>query len=116
MITFVMHTHSQMTSKPDAYILMFSVKEKASYNSLDKYYNVVKQLIGDENIPIVLCGNKVDCTDENRQVFANDIIIHRTYDIPYFDISSKSNYNFEKPLQCIATMLMGREPLYFAAS
>jgi GTP-binding nuclear protein Ran len=47
-----------------------------------------------ENIPIVLCGNKVDIKD--RKVKAKNITFHRKKNLQYYDISAKSNYNFEK--------------------
>jgi GTP-binding nuclear protein Ran len=54
-----------------------------------------------ENIPIVLCGNKVDVKE--RKVKAKTITFHRKKNLQYYDISAKSNYNFEKPflyVQC----------------
>jgi GTP-binding nuclear protein Ran len=48
-----------------------------------------------ENIPIVLCGNKVDVKE--RKVKAKTITFHRKKNLQYYDISAKSNYNFEKP-------------------
>jgi len=48
-----------------------------------------------ENIPIVLCGNKVDVKE--RKVKAKAITFHRKKNLQYYDISAKSNYNFEKP-------------------
>ncbi len=47
-----------------------------------------------ENIPIVLCGNKIDCKD--RKVKPKEIQFHRKKLLQYYDISAKSNYNFEK--------------------
>jgi Ras family. len=43
----------------------------------------------------VLVGNKVDVKD--RKIKAKQILYHRRHNLQYFDISSKSNYQFEKP-------------------
>jgi GTP-binding nuclear protein Ran len=56
-----------------------------------------------EGIPICLCGNKVDCKD--RKVRAKDIQFHRKKNLQYYDISAKSNYNFEKPFLWICRKL-----------
>ena len=53
-----------------------------------------------ENIPIVLTGNKVDIKD--RKVKAKSIVFHRKKNLQYYDISAKSNYNFEKPFLWLA--------------
>ncbi|ELK05658.1 Regulation of nuclear pre-mRNA domain-containing protein 1A [Pteropus alecto] len=47
-----------------------------------------------ENIPIVLCGNKVDIKD--RKVKAKSVVFHQK-NLQYYDVSAKSDYNFEKP-------------------
>ena len=45
--------------------------------------------------PTVICGNKVDIPD--RKVKSKQIHFHRQVNAMYYDISAKSNYNFEKP-------------------
>ena len=76
-------------------------------------------LIGDlvrvcENIPIVLCGNKVDVKE--RKVKAKAITFHRKKNLQYYDISAKSNYNFEKPFLWLARKLVGNAQLEFVAA
>ncbi|XDB59206.1 hypothetical protein AB1E18_012606 [Capra hircus] len=66
-----------------------------------------------ENIPIVLCGNKVDIKD--RKVKAKSIVFHRKKNLQYYDISAKSNYNFEKPFLWLARKLIGDPNLEFVA-
>ena len=58
-----------------------------------------------ENIPIVLVGNKVDVKE--RKVKAKQITFHRKKNLQYYDISAKSNYNFEKPFLWLARKLVG---------
>nr|GMD78233.1 GTP-binding nuclear protein Ran-3 [Ipomoea batatas] len=67
-----------------------------------------------ENIPIVLCGNKVDV--KNRQVKAKQVTFHRKKNLQYYEISAKSNYNFEKPFLYLARKLAGDVNLHFVES
>lgn len=67
-----------------------------------------------ENIPIVLCGNKVDVKE--RKVKAKTITFHRKKNLQYYDISAKSNYNFEKPFLWLARKLVGNQSLEFVAA
>jgi GTPase SAR1 family protein len=62
-----------------------------------------------ENIPIGLCGNKVDVKE--RKVKAKTITFHRKKNLQYYDISAKSNYNFEKPFLWLARKLVGNAGL-----
>ena len=64
-----------------------------------------------ENIPIVLTGNKVEIKD--RKVKAKQIVFHRKKNLQYYDISAKSNYNFEKPFLWLARKLTGDNNLHF---
>ena len=67
-----------------------------------------------ENIPIVLVGNKVDVKE--RKVKAKQITFHRKKNLQYYDISAKSNYNFEKPFLWLARKLVGDPNLAFVES
>uniref|UniRef100_A0A3Q7ES45 GTP-binding nuclear protein n=1 Tax=Solanum lycopersicum TaxID=4081 RepID=A0A3Q7ES45_SOLLC len=62
----------------------------------------------------VLCGNKVDV--KNRQVKAKQVTFHRKKNLQYYEISAKSNYNFEKPFLYLARKLAGDGNLHFVES
>jgi GTP-binding nuclear protein Ran len=66
-----------------------------------------------ENIPIVLVGNKVDVKD--RKVRAKQITFHRKKNLQYYDVSAKSNYNFEKPFLWLARRLVQCVPCRWLA-
>ncbi|XP_033513430.1 GTP-binding nuclear protein Ran1B-like isoform X2 [Nicotiana tomentosiformis] len=58
-----------------------------------------------ENMPIVLFENKVDV--KNRQVKAKQVTFHGNKNLQYYEISSKSNQNFEKPFLYLSRKLVG---------
>ena len=62
----------------------------------------------------MLCGNKVDIKE--RKVKAKTITFHRKKNLQYYDISAKSNYNFEKPFLWLAQRLTGHPDLQLVAS
>jgi GTP-binding nuclear protein Ran len=93
----------------DACILMFDLTGKDTYKKIPNLYNSVRATCG--NIPIVLCGNKVDCKD--RKLQPRDITFHRIKNLYYYDISAKSNYNFEKPFLYLLRKLLKNEDLKF---
>jgi GTP-binding nuclear protein Ran len=84
-----------------AAIIMFDVTARVTYKSVPHWHKDLTRVC--ENIPIVLCGNKVDCKD--RKVKPKDIHFHRKKNLQYYDISAKSNYNFEKPFLYIIRRL-----------
>jgi GTP-binding nuclear protein Ran len=92
-------------------VLMFDVTQKASYRRIGDWHSALSRVT--PNIPTVLCGNKVDIA--GRKVRASDITYHNEHNLPYYDISAKSNYNFEKPFLWLARQLTGHQDLEFVA-
>lgn len=87
---------------PDAIIIMFDVTSNLTWNSAVAHWLRMARSFG-SGIPIVLCGNKVDIA--GRKVKASTIsqwLGSKGEGIRYFDISSKSNYQYEKPFTYIA--------------
>jgi GTP-binding nuclear protein Ran len=50
---------------------------------------------------------------KDRKVKAKQITFHRKKNLQYYDLSAKSNYNFEKPFLWIARKLSGVPQLTF---
>ncbi|KAG7119230.1 GTP-binding nuclear protein GSP1/Ran like [Verticillium longisporum] len=71
-------------------IIMFDVTSRITYKNVPNWHRDLVRVC--ENIPIVLCGNKVDVKER------------------------KSNYNFEKPFLWLARKLVGNPALDFVAA
>jgi len=81
-------------------IIMFDVTSRISYKNVPNWHRDLTRVV--EDIPIVLVGNK---TDKDRAVKTKSIVFHRKRNIQYFDVSAKSNYNYEKPFLYLARAL-----------
>jgi len=86
----------------DAAIIFFDVTSYTSYKNVKNWYTDFSHIC--ENIPIVLVGNKVDLKD--RKVKPKMIKFHHKNNIEYYDISAKSNYNYEKPFLYLIRRLL----------
>jgi len=84
-------------------IIMFDVCSRVTYKNVTKWCKELTRVC--EKIPIVLVGNKVDVAD--RKVKASQILFPKKYGIQYYDISAKSNYQFEKPFLYLLKKLSG---------
>lgn len=84
-------------------IIMFDVSSRITYKNVPKWYKDLVRVC--DNIPIVLVGNKVDVKE--RKVKAKQITFHRRHNLQYYDVSAKSNYQFEKPFLWLARRLSG---------
>merc|ERR1719345_489030 len=83
-------------------IIMFDVTSRISYKNVGVWFRDLVRVC--ENIPIVLVGNKVDVKQIN---------FHRKKNLNYYDISAKSNFNYEKPFLSLAKKLVGDQHLGF---
>jgi GTP-binding nuclear protein Ran len=90
-------------------IIMFDVTSRLTYKNVPTWHRDLCRVC--ENIPIVLCGNKVDV--KNRQVKPKQVTFHRKKNLQYHEISAKSNYNYEKPFIYLARKLIGDDKLVF---
>ena len=90
-------------------IIMFDVTSRITYKNVPRWHRDVVRIC--DSIPIVLVGNKVDITD--RKIKAKQILYHRRHNLQYFDISAKSNYQFEKPFIWLARRLTDDASLIF---
>eukprot|EP01113_Clastostelium_recurvatum_P049124 TRINITY_DN9054_c0_g1_i3.p1 TRINITY_DN9054_c0_g1~~TRINITY_DN9054_c0_g1_i3.p1 ORF type:complete len:229 (+),score=59.04 TRINITY_DN9054_c0_g1_i3:3-689(+) len=89
-------------------IIMFDVTARHTYKNVPNWHRDLTRVC--EGIPIVLCGNKVDIKD--RKVATKQITFHRKQrELQYFDISAKTNYNFERPFVWLARKLAGQPDL-----
>ncbi|KAJ7820076.1 GTP-binding nuclear protein RAN, partial [Mycena olivaceomarginata] len=71
-------------------IIMFDVTSRITYQNVPNWHRDLERVC--ENIPIVLCGNQGTEGEAQQRDF------HRKKNLQYFEISAKSNFNFEKPL------------------
>jgi len=90
-------------------VIMFDVTSRLTYKNVPTWHRDICRVC--ENIPIVLCGNKVDV--KNRQVKPKQVTFHRKKNLQYYEISAKSNYNYERPFEYLARKLTGKADLRF---
>lgn len=92
-------------------IIFFDVTSRITYKNVPNWHRDIVRVC--EDIPIVLCGNKVDIKE--RRVKARAITFHRKKNLQYYDISAKNNYHFEKPFLWLAKKLVGDPNLEIVA-
>lgn len=102
------HPFNECSIQANCGVIMFDVTSRITYKNVPKWYKDLVRVC--DNIPIVLVGNKVDVKD--RKVKAKQIIFHRKKGLQYYDVSAKSNYQFEKPFVWLLRKLVGDPTLH----
>lgn len=67
-------------------------------------------------LPLHLSLDKLSTNQKERKVKTGAVTFHRKKNLQYFEISAKSNYNFEKPFLWLARKLVGNPSLDFVAA
>ena len=80
------------SKQEDCAILMFDVTAVTTYRNVPVWHRDLHRVCG--NIPMVLCGNKVDVKD--RKVKAKNIVFHRRKNIQVFIEINKRFLQFKK--------------------
>jgi GTP-binding nuclear protein Ran len=93
-------------------IIMFDVTSRQSYKNVPNWYRDLVRVC--EGIPVVLCGNKVD--EKDRKVKPKQITFHRKKNLQYYDISAKTNYNYDKPFLYLARKVTAQPNLSFTGT
>lgn len=101
----------------DAAIIMFDVTSRITFKNVATWLEKLRLLTTDvstgKEIPVIICGNKIDLKD--RKVQQNFIKQQLSKNITqYVDISAKSNHNYEIPFLVAARKLTGLQNLTFA--
>ena len=94
-----------------ALIAMFDLTSVDTFKNIERW--ILSYLKTNPNDPIILCGNKYDIKERNVSYEMIQEFIFQRSGIRYFDISAKSNYNFEKPFLEVCRMVMNKDDLIF---
>ncbi|KAI5192298.1 GTP-binding nuclear protein Ran [Nematocida minor] len=97
----------------DCGIIMFDTTSRITYKNVPNWYRDLRLICPE--IPLCLCGNKVDIMDRKvKSAHMKDRKLMQN--IAYFDISAKSNYNYDKPFLHLAKILYSKPDLFFVAN
>ena len=83
-------------------IIMFDVHNPESFKSVNRWHNELTTMVPD--IPIVLCGTKVDIQGESQWSVSQRMGEQKARKLgmkAFFLISAKSCYNFDDPLKTL---------------
>ncbi|XP_030386332.1 GTP-binding nuclear protein Ran-like [Scaptodrosophila lebanonensis] len=87
----------------DCAIIMFDVTSRTTYKHVTNWERNLRRIC--DNIPIVLCGNKVDMKD--RKISEREVKFQNHSNQQYYEISAKLNHKVKKPFLWLARALIG---------
>ena len=72
------------------FLLVFSITSRASLQELATLRDEIIRIKDDENIPIVIVGNKADLVDQRQVDRAKAFSISQRWQAPYYEASART--------------------------
>ena len=92
----------------DGAIVMFDVTSRITYTNVPFWVNSIKKIC--PLAKLTICGNKVDILEKKVHTTTSSIVAEN---IPYFDVSTKSKFNCDKPFLSLLREITGHTNLEF---
>ncbi|KAI1809508.1 ras-domain-containing protein [Poronia punctata] len=78
------------------FLLVFSITSPSSLNDIIRLREEITRIKDDENVPIVICGNKADLEDQRAVPRARGFEVSRKWGAPYYETSARTKTNVEE--------------------
>jgi len=89
-----------------AAFIVFDVCERETFTNVKKWYEELKEFLGNKNIPIVIVGNKIDLSDQRSVQYKEGMIL----------VDELSQQNFDSDFSYIETSALTGENIEVAFS
>ncbi|KHN98717.1 krev-1 [Metarhizium album ARSEF 1941] len=98
------------------FLLVFSITSPSSLNELAGLREEIIRIKDDENVPMVIVGNKADL-EENRAVQrAKGFSISQRWGAPYYESSARTKTNVDEVFIDLCRQMLRKDDDYLAAN
>ncbi|KAM7189760.1 putative ras [Naviculisporaceae sp. PSN 640] len=91
------------------FLLVFSITSRASLEELVSLRDDIIRIKDDENIPIVIVGNKADLTDQRAVDRARAFHVSQSWKAPYYESSARTRTNVDEVFIDLCRQMLRRE-------
>ncbi|KAL2269539.1 hypothetical protein VTJ83DRAFT_1723 [Remersonia thermophila] len=91
------------------FLLVFSISSKASFDELEGLRDDIIRIKDDEDIPIVIVGNKADLEDQRAVDRAKAFSLSQRWNAPYYEASARTRTNVDEAFIHLCRQLLQRE-------
>ncbi|KAJ4298597.1 Ras- protein rsr1 [Collariella sp. IMI 366227] len=91
------------------FLLVFSIASKTSFEELETLRDDIIRIKDDEDIPIVIVGNKADLEDQRAVDRAKAFSLSQRWNAPYYEASARTRTNVDEAFVDLCRQLLRRE-------
>ncbi|KAI3326954.1 ras-domain-containing protein [Xylariaceae sp. AK1471] len=93
------------------FLLVFSITSASSLNDIAGLREEIIRIKDDENIPIVICGNKADLEEHRTVPRAQGFDVSRRWGAPYYETSARTKTNVEEVFIDLCRQMLRRDDI-----
>ncbi|KAH7304999.1 ras family-domain-containing protein [Stachybotrys elegans] len=91
------------------FLLVFSITSSSSLNELSSLREEIIRIKDDENVPIVIVGNKADLEESRAVSRAKGFAISQRWGAPYYEASARSRTNVDEVFVDLCRQMLRKE-------
>lgn len=91
------------------FLLVFSITSQSSFYELAELREQIRRIKEDNNVPMVLIGNKSDLEDDRAIPRPRAFAISRDWNIPYFETSARRRANVDEAFVDLCRQIMRKD-------
>jgi len=77
------------------FILIYAITSRGSFDEAKAFYDQILRVKDSDYVPLVLCGNKCDLSNERQVPLIEGEDLARSFKAPFFEASAKSRINVD---------------------
>ncbi|KAL2161303.1 hypothetical protein VTH06DRAFT_8523 [Thermothelomyces fergusii] len=91
------------------FLLVFSIASKTSFEELEMLRDDIIRVKDDEDIPIVIVGNKADLEDQRAVDRAKAFSLSQRWNAPYYEASARTRTNVDEVFIDLCRQMLRRD-------
>lgn len=91
------------------FLLVFSITSQSSFYELAELREQIRRIKEDDNVPMVLIGNKSDLEEDRAIPRPRAFAISREWNIPYFETSARRRANVDEAFQDLCRQIIMKD-------
>ncbi|KAK4042188.1 ras family-domain-containing protein [Parachaetomium inaequale] len=94
------------------FLLVFSIASRTSFEELETLRDDIIRIKDDEDIPIVIVGNKADLEDQRAVDRAKAFSLSQRWSAPYYEASARTRTNVDEAFIDLCRQMLRRDDIH----
>eukprot|EP00005_Dracoamoeba_jomungandri_P001496 CAMPEP_0174256754 /NCGR_PEP_ID=MMETSP0439-20130205/5957_1 /TAXON_ID=0 /ORGANISM="Stereomyxa ramosa, Strain Chinc5" /LENGTH=145 /DNA_ID=CAMNT_0015339509 /DNA_START=268 /DNA_END=705 /DNA_ORIENTATION=+ len=78
------------------FLMVYSITTRSTFDEISSFREQICRVKDEENVPLVLCGNKMDLEDQRVVATAEGAELANSFSCPFVETSAKKRVNVEE--------------------